>query len=453
MELDVSDESFGKYTKHDSIGSAIDRKKIGWFIVLISTTLLIFSCKSAQLQIIQGDHYKKLADRNRYREERVIPPRGMVFDNNGKILAKNIPAFILTMTISDLPEDTKRRSNVINRLTKLTGLQRADIDLAITDFINNPNDPIPLKKHLSYEIAMKLAIETSSLDGFDLEIGSQRKYPLNAQSLSHILGYTGTMSLDDLKNSDGEYKPIDTIGKTGIEKIAESILRGIPGIVITEVDAIGKNLSVISKTKRTDGSSITLSINSNFQEYIESRMLNLFTRVGATRGSVIALNPQTGSIKALVSLPAYNNNDFTNGIKIDEYEKLLNNPDRPLFNRAISGEFPSGSTFKPFIAYAALTEGIIKEHSSFISTGGIRINEWFFPDWKTGGHGVTDVRKAISESVNTFFYILGGGYDKVTGLGVKQISEYARMFGFGEQTGINLPAESDGFLPSKEWKR
>lgn len=409
LELDISDESFGKYVKHDSIGSSIDRKKIKVFIGLISVTLLIFSGRLAHLQIIQGDYYKKLSEKNRYRETRVIPPRGRIFDHNGKTLAKNIPAFVLTMTISDLPEDSEKRTDVINKLTKLTGLQKADIDLAITDFIDNPNDPIPLKKHLSYEIAMKLAIETSLLDGFDLEISSQRKYLSGAQSLSHILGYTGKISPTDLKKTDNGHKPIDTLGKTGIEKIAESILRGIPGAVVTEVDAKGKNLSVISKTKRTDGSNITLSINSDFQEYIESRMLNTFKHTGATRGSVVALNPQTGSIKALVSLPAYNNNDFTSGIDVDVYNKLLNDPDKPLFNRAISGEFPSGSTFKPFVAYAALSEDIIKEHSSFISTGGIRINKWFFPDWKSGGHGITDVRKAISESVNTFFYIIGGG--------------------------------------------
>jgi penicillin-binding protein 2 len=167
---------------------------------------------------------------------------------------------------------------------------------------------------------------------------------------------------------------------------------------------------------------------------------------------VVALNPKTGEIYALVSLPSYDNNLFAQGIETDAFADLVEDKDQPLFFRAISGEFPSGSTFKPFVAYAALADRVVSEHTSFVSTGGLRVSDWFFPDWKAGGHGVTDVRKAISESVNTFFYIVGGGFDEFTGLGIERMMRSAEQFGFGRSTGIDLPGEASGFLPSKKWK-
>jgi penicillin-binding protein 2 len=167
----------------------------------------------------------------------------------------------------------------------------------------------------------------------------------------------------------------------------------------------------------------------------------------------IAMDPETGEILALVSIPAYNNNFFAQGITSARYNEIIDHPSNPLFNRAIAGEYPPGSVFKPVMATAGLEEGLINERTSFKSVGGIRVGKWFFPDWKAGGHGVTDVRKAIAESVNTFFYYLGGGYNDFTGLGVDKILEYAGRFGLGSETGIDLPAEADGLLPSRAWKK
>jgi penicillin-binding protein 2 len=180
-------------------------------------------------------------------------------------------------------------------------------------------------------------------------------------------------------------------------------LRGVPGKLIYEVDALGNKKSILSKEDPVLGSNLTLSIDASFQKYIEQQLQLTFDRVGASRGSVVAIDPRSGAVRALVSLPTFDANEFVDGITQNRYDALVNNEDHPLFPRAIAGEFPSGSTLKPVIAYAALAESIINAHTSFLSTGGLRIGQWFFPDWKGGGHGVTDVRKAISESVNTFF--------------------------------------------------
>jgi len=155
---------------------------------------------------------------------------------------------------------------------------------------------------------------------------------------------------------------------------------------------------------------------------------------------------------ALVSLPSFSNNDFARGLTQEQYQAIANHPDQPLFNRCLSGEYPSGSTIKPVVAAAALEEGIINENTTVSSIGGLRIGQWFFPDWKAGGHGLTSVRKALAESVNTFFYYLGGGYGDFNGLGLERLVEYEKIFGLGAQSGIDLPGEASGFLPSKEWK-
>lgn len=427
------------------------RFRVRLFLGLVFVCISLFICRAVQLQVIQGKDYTLLAEGNRHRIEHVVPARGTIFDQDGNILASNEPTFTVTMTIADIPDDTAERNAAIAKVANLSGLQPTDIDLLISNYASRPYEPIPVKENVPYEQAMRLAIEVADIPGFDLHTSTRRVYESTLLSLAHIIGYTGLISSAELEEHP-DYQPIDNIGKLGVEYSYESLLRGIPGKIVYEVDARGNKQSIVSKTDPVTGADISLGIDLDFQKYIEQSLQNTLNNVGARRGCVVALDPQTGSVRALVSLPGYNANVFVGGIDKQTYTELLEDEDKPLFNRAISGEYPSGSIFKPVMAYAALTEGIINEHTSFLSTGGIGINEWFFPDWKAGGHGITDVRKAIAESVNTFFYIIGGGYDTVTGLGVERITEYAKKFGFGSQTGIDLPGEQDGFLPSKEWK-
>jgi penicillin-binding protein 2 len=426
------------------------RWRMAW-IFFVSICLLLLG-KTAFLQIVNGAEYRALAEGNRVRTHVVLPSRGVVYDHEGILLVENIPDFEVMMTPADIPKDRIEREEALVRVSSLVGVHRTDIDLLLTSSSKSPFDAVPLRSHIPYETAMRLAIDLASFPGFELRISSIRSYP-SSSSLSHVLGYVGKMTQEEFSAYEGEgYQWTDEIGKTGVEQSAESLLRGIPGEYSSEVDAQGRELLILSKQEPVPGATLTLSIDSALQAFIETRLSETLQAIGASRASVVVMDPKDGALRALVSLPSYNSNLFAGGIREEQYAVLAQDENQPLFFRAISGEFPSGSTFKPFVAYAALAEGIVSEHSSFLSTGGLSIAEWFFPDWKAGGHGVTDVRKAIAESVNTYFYIIGGGYDTFTGLGVEKITQYASRFGFGSSTGIDLAGEADGFLPSKSWK-
>ncbi|MBI4592360.1 penicillin-binding protein 2 [Candidatus Uhrbacteria bacterium] len=428
------------------------RLRVGLWIMLLTT--IIFIGRSAHLQVIEGATYEVLSNQNKEHTELIIPSRGLVVDRNGMAVAWNEPAFVLTLVPSEIPTQTDDRQELFTRIAERIGMQPTDLDLLLSHYSIRSTDAIPIMDDLPYESAIRLAIELSDVPGFSLTTRTKRIYTTSAPSLSHVMGYIGSLSQSDMEEYEQEgYRLIDTIGKTGIERHYESLLRGIPGKLTYEVNALGEKLAILSKEDPVLGSNLTLSIDLEFQKMVEQALAETLVNVGATRGSVVAIDPTTGALRALVSLPSYQANEFSDGISQERYTTLIEDRDQPLFFRAISGEFPSGSTFKPFVAYAALTEGIVSEHTSFLSSGGLRIAQWFFPDWKGGGHGITDVRKALSESVNTYFYVVGGGFDTVTGLGVERITDYAKKFGFGAMTGIDLSGEADGFLPSKEWKQ
>ncbi len=215
---------------------------------------------------------------------------------------------------------------------------------------------------------------------------------------------------------------------------------------------IGKEQSVLEIQEPTPGKNLVLSIDAEAQAELQKDLQTQLDKIGKKRGSAIAINPQNGEIIALVSLPAFNNNDFSGGIKTDIYKKYIEDSDRPLFNRAIAGTFPSGSTIKPVMAAAALQEKIITEDTTVLSVGGFKVGGVMFKDWKVGGHGITNVEKSLANSINTFYYYIGGGYGNFVGLGVDRIAEYLRKFGLGQKTGIDLPGEAEGLVPDPAWK-
>ncbi len=420
------------------------------FVVAMALLLL----RAAQLQIVQGAHYAALAESNRVRRQTIVAPRGIVYDRFGLPLIQNVPSFVFTMTYADLPKDAAEREAVLVSAADLSGVPRTDIDLLLTDAKKDPLDPFVLKKGIPYEAAMRLAIAAPSLPGFKLDTATVRAYATSAPALSHVLGYVGNITAEEYEGRREEgYRRVDDIGKDGIERSEETLLRGTPGWLDVEVNSRGRELSVDGRTDPSPGKTLTLTIDLELQAFIESRLADVLKKLGLAKASVVAIDPRDGAVRALVSEPTFDSNAFSGGIDADLYARLINDPDQPLYDRAVSGEFPPGSTFKPYVAYTALSGGLVAPSTSFVSTGGLRVGEWFFPDWKAGGHGVTDVRKAIAWSVNTYFYVIGGGFDTFTGLGVERITDGARLFGFGSKTGIDLPSEADGFLPSKEWKQ
>ncbi|MEK7122271.1 MAG: penicillin-binding transpeptidase domain-containing protein, partial [Patescibacteria group bacterium] len=244
----------------------------------------------------------------------------------------------------------------------------------------------------------------------------------------------------------------DMVGRDGLELSYDDVLRGHDGQKHVEIDALGREKRIIFEERPQDGKSLRLTIDKTLQEKSEEVLRQWMERFNTTRGVVILSDPKTGFIKSLVSMPSYDNNVFAKGISSEAYQELLADEDRPLFHRALKGEYPSGSTIKPFIGAAALKEGVVDAKTTFLSSGGIRVGRWFFPDWKAGGHGVTNLAKALAESVNTYFYLIGGGSESVNGLGIERMASMLRVFGFGVPTGIDLRGEENGFIPSPDWK-
>lgn len=442
-------------TEGGKLGRTFDFSKLKLIVFLLIVSLFILLGRAAWLQVIKGDYYSSMADGNRIRVERADPARGVIYDTMKRPLVHNIANFLLYFIPSDLPKNEVEKQNIIKQVSKIIGQKSEDINKILETIKLNSAEsfnPLFIADSVEYEKAMLLYLEADSMPGVFLSNRTRREYNLICQSLSHVLGYTGKISENELKTIGKEYSPIDYIGKMGIENFWEKELRGINGQKYLEVDALGKEKNIISYTKPQDGHNLVLSINQDAQKKLEEIITVYLAKAKLTRASAVVMNPNNGEIISLISLPSYDDNLFASGITVLDYKKLIDNPDNPLFNRSISGEFPSGSVIKPVLAAAALEEGVINENTSFLSNGGIRVGQWFFPDWKVGGHGMTNVRKAIAQSVNTFFYIIGGGYQDFVGLGAERIGNYEKLFGFGSELGIDLPGETSGFIPTKEWK-
>lgn len=449
------DPQTGLERSGEYLGLTIPKKR---FRLALAITLLIasiFTLKAIDLQIAHGEEYRTVAEGNRIRIQTVPAKRGIIYDRKGEILVENVSTFTATITAADLPEDETKRQEVIAYLAQVTTVPHGEIEAILLDYQDAPYEPVPIARHLTYESAMLLFTQLGQLPGVNVAMTTERSYATaQALSLSHVLGYMGSISEQEITEFlEKGYRRIDEIGRAGVEKTYEEILHGQNGKKIVEVNALGQEISILTQEESIDGLNLTLSIDAELQATIESTLNSYVETNDEHKASVVALDPNNGEVLALVSYPSYDSNDFSGGIDTATYQALVENPMEPLFPRATAGEFPSGSTFKPIVAAAALAEGIISEHTSWLSTGGISVSVWFFPDWRAGGHGITDVRKALADSVNTFFYIIGGGLDDFIGLGVARITEYAAQFGLGVPTGIDLPSEASGFLPSKEWKQ
>ncbi len=439
------------------LGHSVSKKKIFLIKGLILIILTIITLKAGYIQIAQGAKYKEWAEANRVRRIPIVAKRGIIYDRNQKALTENIADFYLALIPYDLPSDENEKIGLMQAISAITGMSPEDIEERLSVFSKYNYQSIPVKTNISYEQAIKLQILNHAYPAVQVETGIARKYDI-PQSLSHILGYLGKVNKTDLEKNSG-YFPTDDIGKDGLEVRYETVLRGTYGKKEIEVDALGRQTAVLAKENPVAGNDLILSIDIELQKKVEEVFKKHMAAAGVKRGAVIISDANTGEILAIDSAPFYDNNIFSGELNSADYARLLNNPNNPLFNRAISGEYPSGSIIKPIFAAAALEEKIITESTSFLSAGGIKIDKWFFPDWKLGGHGITDVKKALAESVNTFFYIIGGGLMqdnlkdyKIIGLGARKLKEYATKFGLGAKLGIDLPGEATGLVPDPEWK-
>ncbi len=462
VSLPMSDQFFGK---------SISNKKITFLFIFFCFIFVLLFARLINLQIVKGAYYRERADINSERIVSIPSERGIIYDRNKIPLTQNIPSFSLAISPQDLPRTTPELEKIAKRLSELSGKSESEMYSILDDFRSNKNKyrSLIIQENLDYDAALLFQIEASDLPGVHIERGSKRLYydnfsfdpirPLvsttvsNAKSLSHVIGYLGKVNPTELQNLEEKgYLLSDSIGKNGIEKSYEEYLRGTYGRRRVEVDTSGKQQVVLSEEPPQPGSHLVLAIDTKIQVKLEEIVQKNLQKLQKERAVAIAMNPNNGEILALVSWPSFNNNDFSGGIGAEKYKNYIEDKNLPLFDRAISGTYPSGSTIKPAIAAAALQEKIITQSTKIPSSGGIQVGPWFFPDWKTGGHGTTDVRKSLAESVNTFYYTIGGGDGSFVGLGIEKISEYLSLFGIGNPLGIDLPGEANGFIPSREWK-
>ncbi len=435
------------------LGTQTLTSRLRYALFALTIVTLLFLGRVAYLQLIKGTSYRALAENNRIYTLVTPSERGVIYDRNGLVLAKNIPVFQLILNPTLLPKEKESATALATELANTYGINPIPIyEQILKEKVDR--ETILLSDTITHEQAVLFLAEGNRFPGVSLEMSSKREYLSYAiPTLSHILGYVGIVNTDEYaQNREKGYRRFDVIGKQGIEKFYEDALRGTFGKTILEVDARGRERRIIEKTDPIPGEALTLSVDARFHTVIEQIIEARLAGTGATNASVVVMDPATGELLALVSWPAYDANLFSKKNNASDYEALLNDPRRPLFPRATSGNFPAGSTIKPIYIAGGLIEGIINRQTVIYSTGGIQVGPWFFPDWRGGGHGPTNMYFAIADSVNTFFYYLGGGYEDFEGLGVEKLMEYASLFGLGKQTHIDLFGDAEGFLPSKEWK-
>lgn len=441
----TSSEEIDKNSSFDEVSAFKRSFTLFKVLIILVTSVLLF--RLVFLQITQGQENFLLAEGNRLKTQPILSPRGLLYDRNGVALVKNIPSFSLIIHPSELSSKNKELDGSVDTISKLISMDAKELSQVIEEGENK--ESIVLKEGISRDEALLYELRLEGISGINLTTIPIRNY-LNIPSMGHILGYIGKINAQEIEQRR-ELLSISYIGKTGVEKVYDKILQGIPGVETLEVDSIGRTIRSIGVQPAKVGRSLLLSVDSTLQTVAANSLIDSIQKNNATSGAAVVMDVRNGDILAMVSVPFVDNNIFSPGGDIKLRQDALVNPGSPLLNRAIAGQYPSGSTIKPVVAAAALQEGIVSENTKIdTSAGEIVIGQWRFPDWKV--HGLADIKQAIAESNNIFFYTIGGGNGNVSGLGANRLSEYFKMFGFGDYTNIDLSGEVKGLVPSPDWK-
>ena len=435
------------------------RRSRGRFVAFSVAAVLVFTALGGrlfQLQVLGGEDYARRAAADRTVEVPIPAPRGLVFDRQGRAVAVNTPSWTVKVRPADLPEHDRRR--VLARVARLTDVRASVLDARLSAFQGSPFDLVPVLRGVDREAALIIGEESESLPGVVVEVDAVREYldergAANGELLAHILGYTGPISRDELaaRPSSG-YLRDDVIGKTGIEASFEHELRGTYGARLVERNASGRLQEVIETIREPEpGTNLMLTIDADMQRLAETALTWGMDVARVSQGVTIVMNPQTGEILAMVSLPAYDNNLFARGISTDDYNVYLTDPDRPLRNHAIADIYPPGSTYKLVTAIAALEEGVTTASRMWPTYGCYQIpgapeGECLY-DWNRQGFGPLAMVDAFAKSSDTFFYQMA------IGTGIDALAEWAYELGFGARSGIRLPGEEPGIIASTEWAR
>jgi penicillin-binding protein 2 len=440
----------GFTSKAQQLGRFFTGQKIRWFFFFFLLVFSLLFVRVGYLQIIGGDYYRQVAEGNRLRAEVIRADRGLIYDRFGNLLVKNVSYFFLYLRPSLLPTDELTKKSLLKNIAETLGLKDEELQVRLEAF-NPKSDKVLVYENLPYATAIKLLVMSEANPSLEVDYEPRRQY-FSEFSLAHILGWLGEVSEEDIIKNNYNYH--DRIGKAGLEFGYESILKGENGVKQVEVDALYHEKNVISLTEAQDGADLVLTLDAKAQEKLTEIMKSNAAGYGLPKMAAVILDPRDGGVVALNSLPTYDSNIFTTVLNKDDYNKIISDANRPLLNRVLDGTYPLGSVFKLVVGAAALQEKLIDTKFTVLSTGGILIGDSFYPDWRAAGHGLTNIYWALADSVNSFFYTIGGGNNKWLdiGLGVDKIVDYARKFGLSKLTKIDLPGEVEGFLPSKEWK-
>lgn len=397
------------------------------------------------LQIANGVEFQALASQNRTALQAVPAPRGLIYDRDGRPLVTNVAMLTVKMRAADVPD--VRRDEVVERLAALLDMPIADINTAIDANPGSRFDLVRIAEDVDEATAGIIAESRDELPGVEVVIEARRRYEAGPL-VSQILGYTGPVSPERLAELRAKgYLPDDRLGKTGVEAVYEDDLRGVYGLESVERSASGRRGEVLQTVREAQpGNSLRLTIDLDAQKNAEKAMKWAMETVGIKRGVVIVMNPQTGEIHALVSLPTYDNNDFAKGISNTDYQRLLNDPDKPLTNHAIQAHYPPGSTYKLVTGAGGLADGKITARTRLRTTAYLTLGSTRFWDWNKRGWGPCDIHCGFGHSSDTYFYQVAGR------LGIDRLAHWGREFGFGAPTGIDLPGEVRGIVPSNQWK-
>ncbi|MCF8068164.1 MAG: penicillin-binding protein 2 [Desulfobacterales bacterium] len=412
------------------------RSRISGVIFCVLAVFVVLISRLFYLQVVQGDELRRLSENNRIRLQSIDAPRGLVFDRNGRLLVDNRPSF----GVAVIPKDARPMADVLSKLSKL-------LDVPEEDFIQkvkrqqgaSPYKPVLLMQDIGRDALAAIAVNKFDLPGVTIEVKPLRHY-IDKQFAAHLVGYLGEISAAELKmkkyadNRGGDY-----IGKFGIEKTYEKLLRGERGGRQVEVNARGRNVRVIDTVDAIPGYNLHLTIDYEVQKKAESLLAD-------KAGAVLAIIPSTGELLAMASSPSFDQNIFVSGMSHKEWQDLSTNPLRPMENKAIQGTYPPASVYKIITAMAGLEEGVIDENTVFECNGSIWYGDRAFRCWRRGGHGAITLNTALAESCDVYFYQVGQK------LGVDRLAWYAKACGFANPTEIDLDHESSGLIPTAAWK-
>ena len=421
------------------------RARFAVFGLIVALLATVLGVRLFMLQVANSGQFTTLADANRAVTLPITSTRGVIYDRTGLPLVTNVPSYSVKIRPADLPED--KRAEVVSRLAALLKLNQADINIAIDSNPGSRFDLVRIASDVDPAVANFIAESRLDLPGTEIVVESRRHYA-TGPLLSQVMGYTGPITrgqLDALA-SDG-YLPDDLIGLTGLEAQYESTLRGTYGAELVEKDASGRKLQVLQTVREpVAGNSLDLTIDIKEQQYAEKALRWGMSTAGLKRGVVIVMNPQTGEVVAMVSLPTYDDNLFAPGIGAADYANLLANPDKPLTNHAIAEHFPPGSTYKLVTGSGGLADGKITKSTELLTAPYLTIGASKYVEWNRRGWGLCNIYCGFGHSSDTFFYQVAGM------LGIDRLAYWADQYGFGSKTGIDLPGEVQGTVPSNQWK-